>query len=92
MVEIEGLAPLECPVCGEAIPVTMTDQNPVTISVHDGMPDAAEVEISVRIEHACRAKATMRVHAGPDGPVRGISVSLPGEIIDAPSGTRRQGV
>jgi hypothetical protein len=88
MEEITGLPALECPVCSERIPVMMTGEEDVTITLHDGVPDAAQVELTVRIEHTCRAKATMGVHAGPDGPVRGISVSVPGETIDAPSSAR----
>lgn len=92
MVEIGGLSALECPVCGERIPVMMTDENPVTVTLHDGVPDAAQVELTVQIQHTCRTKVTMGVRAGPDGPVRSFSVTVPGETIDAPSSTPRKSV
>jgi hypothetical protein len=82
MEEITGLT-VECPVCLEHIPVMMTGEDDVRVTMHDGTPDAAEVELTVRIEHTCRATATMRVQAGPNGPVRGMSVVVPGRSVQS---------
>jgi hypothetical protein len=83
MEEISGLS-VACPVCLEQIPVMMTGEDDVTVTLHDGTPDAAQVELTVRIEHTCRARATMRVQAGPNGPVRGMSVDVPGRSVQSP--------
>jgi hypothetical protein len=82
MARIDGLPTVQCPVCLEHIPVTMTDEDAVTVT--GGVPEGAEVMLTVRIEHTCRATASVSVHAGPDGPVRGFSVTVPG--IAAESG------
>lgn len=90
MDEIEGQLSVECPVCRERVPVVMTDEDDVTITMAGGIPNAVESALTVRIEHTCRAKASMRVHAGPDGPVRGISVTVPGTIGHAEAGPRER--